>query len=171
VCGLGLAGLLGASSCAGSHGASGTSATSSRRQGAAIEFAFPPTEGQAVSSATTRGRVTLLAFVTTYDIASQVLLRRLAEVIARFTPRTNAVAVVMEAPLYAELLPAYRDSLSLPFPMVMADFATQQGNGPFGDIQAVPTVVVLDREGRETWRHQGPLTAKEISAALRAAGG
>jgi len=105
-------------------------------------------------------------FVTTYDIASQIVLRRVADAIARFTPRANAAAVVLEPPVYVDLLPAYRESLSLPYPVVMADFATQQGQGQFGGIQRVPTLVVLDREGREVSRSQGSLTQQEIDAAL-----
>jgi hypothetical protein len=89
--------------------------------------------------------------------------------VSRFTPRANAAAVVLEAPAYAELLPAYRETLALPYPVVMADFATQQRQGPFGDIQNVPTLVVLDRGGREVWRHQGALEARDIEAALERA--
>jgi hypothetical protein len=133
----------------------------------ALEFSFSGGADLVVSSATTRGRVTALAFVATYDMASQLLLRRLAEVIVHFTPRANAAAVVVEAPRYAELLPAYRDSLQLPFPVVMVDFATQQGQGPFASIQHVPTLVVLDRAGREVARRQGALSADEIEDELR----
>jgi hypothetical protein len=132
-----------------------------------IEFSFPPNQDEVVSSETTRGRATVLAFVTTYDVASQLVLLRLGEVITQFVPRANAAAIVIEPALYAELLPAYRESLALPFPIVMADFATQQGHGAFGAIASVPTLVVLDRDGREVWRHQGPLTAEEIENALR----
>jgi hypothetical protein len=121
-----------------------------------IEFRFPPTGNDVVSSETTRGRATALVFITTYDIASQVVVKRLGEVLVRFTPRANAAAVVLEPPAYVELLPAYRETLGLPYPVVMADFATQQQQGPFGDIHNVPTIVVLYRRGREVWRRQGP---------------
>jgi len=131
-----------------------------------VVFSFPGAGDSEVNSATTRGRVTALVFVTTYDIASQIVLRRVADAIARFTPRANAAAVVLEPPLYVDLLPAYRESLSLPYPVVMADFATQQGQGQFGGIQRVPTLVVLDREGREVSRSQGSLTPQEIEGAL-----
>jgi hypothetical protein len=131
-----------------------------------VEFSFPGAGDTQVNSATTRGRATLLVFVTTYDLASQLVLRRVADVIARQTPRANAAAVVLEPPVYADLLPAYRQSLSLPYPVVIADFATQQGQGQFGGIQRVPTLVVLDREGREVSRSQGSLTLQEIEAAL-----
>jgi hypothetical protein len=131
-----------------------------------LEFSFPGVDNLVVSSATTRGRVTAIVFVTTYDIASQLVLRRLGDVIVRFTPRANATAVVVEPPMYADLLPAYSASLQLPFPIVMADFATLQGQGPFASIGRVPTLVVLDRTGREVTRRQGSLSATEIEREL-----
>jgi len=134
-----------------------------------IEFRFPPTDSDVVSSETTRGRATALLFITTYDMASQVVVKRLGEVLVRFTPRANAAAVVLEPPAHAELLPAYKEALGLPYPVVMADFVTQQRQGPFGDIENVPTLVVLDRSGREVWRHQGPCEARDIEAALERA--
>src|SRR5690606_25790252 len=134
------------------------------------EFDFPSAgEDAVVNSETTRGRVTALVFITTFDIASQLVARRLGEVLVSFTPRANAVAVVVEAPQYADLLPAYRAALSLPFPVVMADFATQRGSGPFGRSTRVPALVVLDRDGREVSRHAGALEREEIEAAMRRA--
>ena len=122
-----------------------------------------------INSETTRGRVTALVFITTFDLASQLVARRLGDVLVSFAPRANAAAVVIEAPVYADLLPSYRATLSLPYPIVMADFATQRGAGPFGGITHVPTMIVLDRDGREVSRHEGPLGADEIRAALRRA--
>jgi len=140
-----------------------------RATGEPLVFHFPGVDGDPVTSETLRGRTTALLFLTTYDLASQLLARELGQVVSRFTPRANAVGVVLEAPRYAELVPAYRESLGLAYPLVMADFATREGRGPFGDIQNVPTLVVLDRQGREVWRHQGPLSPPDIEAALRRA--
>jgi hypothetical protein len=137
---------------------------------ALIEYDFPAVGDDAiVSSETMRGRVTALLFITTYDLASQLLARRLADVVTSFTPRANAAAIVVEPPLYADLLPAYREALSLPFPIVMADYATQRGGGPFGSVTRVPLLIVLDRESREVSRHQGSLEPPQIEAALRQA--
>jgi hypothetical protein len=146
------------------------SVAAERSAGAPIQFDFPAAgDDVIVSSETMRGRVTALLFITTYDLASQLLVRRLSEVIGSFAPRANAAAVVVEAPRYAELLPAYRQAMSLPFPVVMADFATLQGGGPFGGILNVPTLIVLDRDGRQTWRHEGPVERDRIEDALRRA--
>jgi hypothetical protein len=155
-----------ASGCAAAPAADPSAASAAVDSSAPLDFSFPGGDDLVVSSATTRGRVTVLAFVTTFDMVSQLVLRRLGEVIVGFTPRANAAAVVLEAPRYAELLPAYRDSLQLPYPVVMADFATQQGQGPFATIQRVPTLIVLDRAGREVARRQGSLTAAEIEAEI-----
>jgi hypothetical protein len=163
-----LALAVGVSACAGSAPAARASSPSPRS--APIQFEFPSVDDDAVvSSDTLRGRPTALVFITTFDLASQLVARRLGEVLVSFTPRANAAAVVVEAAAYAELLPAYRAALSLPYPVVMADFATQQGAGPFGTVTHVPTMVVLDRDGREVSRHQGPLEPDEIRAALREA--
>lgn len=157
-----------AGGCSGAAPATGAGSPSPRS--APIQFEFPSVGDDAVvSSETLRGRATALVFITTFDLASQLLARRLGDVLVSFTPRANAAAVVVEAPAYAELLPAYRAALSLPYPVVMADFATQQGAGPFGMVTHVPTLVVLDRDGREVFRHQGAIEPDEIRAALREA--
>jgi hypothetical protein len=140
-------------------------------RGEPLEFSFSGADQEVVSSANTRGRVTVLVFVTTYDMASQLVLRRVGDVLVRFVPRANAAAVVLEPPRYADLLLAYRDSLQLPFPVVMADFATLQGRGPFASIQRVPTLLVLDRTGREVARRQGTLAVEEIERELARASG
>lgn len=161
-----LALLAGAcSSAAAPTGPAAPAATS-----APIDFIFSAVgDDVVVSSETMRGRATALVFITTYDLASQLLARRLADLITTFTPRANAAAVVVEPPAYAELLPAYREALSLPYPVVMADFGTQRGSGPFGSIDRVPVLIILDREGRLVARLQGSVETREIEAALRAA--
>jgi hypothetical protein len=136
--------------------------------GPALEFAFSGA-GQQVSSSDTRGRPTILLFLTTYDLASQFAARDLAHIVRSFTPRANAVAVVCEDAQYEDLLPTYRQTLELPYPVVMGDVATRAGQSAFGRIDILPTLVVLDRDGREVWRHAGAASRAEVSAALERA--
>lgn len=122
-----------------------------------------------MDSASTRGRATVIVFVTTYDVASQLATRLLGDVIRGFKPRANALAVVFEDPQYEALLPAYRETLSLPYPLAMADVATRAGQSAFGNVNVIPTFVVLDRQGRQTWRRDGPATRRELEDALQRA--
>lgn len=131
-----------------------------------VEFAFRATDGALFASYDTRGRANAVLFVTTYDWASQVLARRLAWVVSWHRPRANAGAIVLESEEYRTLADVFRSSLGLPFPVAMADEMTRSGRGPFGSIPRIPTVVVLDREGRERWRAEGMVEVHALEQAL-----
>jgi hypothetical protein len=134
--------------------------------GDAIAFAYGTTEGGELSSATTRGRATAILFITTYDLASQLVAKRLDDALHRHVPRANGGAVVLETPQYVVMADTFRTSLRLSYPVAMADTATLGGDGPFGKVDAIPLLVVLDRDGREVWRKSGALTPREIERAL-----
>lgn len=140
------------------------SRVASRRQIAAFDYLA--VDGSRLSSESTRGRVTVIALVTTYDLASQVVLRELTELIHTTSPRFNAGVIVLEPPRNAPLAQAYADTLELPFPLALADAATLEGRGPFGAVNEVPTLVVLDPKGAETWRHTGAVPVGTIRDAL-----
>lgn len=123
-------------------------------------FDFRAPSGAVISSETVRGRPTVLLFVTTHDLGSQMALRQLELVVGTFKPRANAAAIVVEPPLFASLLSTFEQTLGLPFPAVMADYATLRGNGPFGPLPELPVAVVLDRHGFEQAR-LGPNEIRE----------
>jgi len=140
-----------------------------RAQAQPIEFSFGTTEGELFDSASTRGRCTLVLFVTTFDLASQAQARYLNEVIREHRPRANAGAVVLEPPKHRILAGAFRTSLGLVYPVALANPSTLSGSGPFGRIAGVPTLVVLDRDGQPVFRSQGAVSKAQMLEALRAA--
>lgn len=152
--------------------ACGGSAPSDRaptnRRGERIDFVFAATDGTFVTGTKTQGRATAVVFVTTYDLHSQVQVRQLNEVLRSTAPIANGVAVVLEPPRYAPLIDAYRDSIGLTYPVVLADHATLERRGPFGYVDKVPTTVVLDYQGREVWRYYGVSETSALAQALRA---
>ena len=138
-------------------------------QSSPISFVYGTTEGGELSSATTRGRATALLFVTTYDLVSQLQARQLDEIVRRHRPRANAGAIVLETPKYAVFADSFKQTLGLSYPVAIADDETRQGGGPFGRVSIVPTLVVLDRRGRETFRKQGLAAPRDIEGALAGA--
>ncbi len=136
---------------------------------APIAFAYGTTSGEEFGSATTRGRVTALLFVTTFDLPSQVMARRLDDVLRRHRPRANAGAVVLEAPDHAMLAEVFRTTLGLGYPVALAMTPGVQHDGPFGTIDRVPTLVVLDARGREVARRFGSMSEQELEEALTSA--
>jgi hypothetical protein len=140
-------------------------------QGRVQRFSFGTTDGQEINSDTVRGRVTVLVFVTTFDLASQVAAKRVNQVLHTHRPRINAAAVVLEAAKYAPLADVFRSALELSYPVAIADLDTLPQSSTFGEVQSVPTLLVLDAEGREIERKLGNFTVKELEAWIAHAEG
>jgi hypothetical protein len=132
-----------------------------------VSFAFGTPDGAIFGSETTRGRVTVVLFVTTFDITSQLMARRLDEIVRRRKPRANAGAVVLEAPDHGMLAEVFRDTLGLSYPVALALSPGVQDEGPFGRIDRVPNLFVLDRDGRQVFQAAGVLSVQEIERALQ----
>ncbi|HWA73648.1 MAG TPA: hypothetical protein VG937_14985 [Polyangiaceae bacterium] len=131
-----------------------------------VEFAFGVLDGTVLTAENTRGRATVLLFATSYDLPSQVAARRLDEVLHQHQPRFNAACVVLEAADNAILVQTFRDTLHLSYPVAIADVVEIRSSTAFSKIDRVPTVVVLDRRGRERLRHYGGFEAKDLAAWL-----
>lgn len=139
------------------------------RYGSGPEFEWTTIDDKPLTANDLRGRVTLLLFVTMHELGSQLMVQQAEQSLHKVVPRINAVAVLMEGPEYTPLAPAFRDGLSLSYPLVMAGPALLRGSSPFGEIDYLPTTLVLDRQGNETQRLRGPVSEAQLDAALQAA--
>ena len=136
------------------------------RRGPPLFFQYQLADGKgALASEGLRGRSTVIAFVATYDLASQAQARFLSGVLRRHP--IHAGAIVLEPPDNRLLIVAFRDALKLEYPVAIGDAALVAGEGPFGDVRAVPSTVVLDSEGRLVWRHVGLSKQEDIENVLR----
>jgi hypothetical protein len=135
-----------------------------------VDFSFDSLDERPVTSAATRGKPTVLAFISTYDLESQAQVDYLAGMAKRDGDRVNYAIVALEPPANRELVEAFRrfvvEKFGVTLVAALGDPATVAGGGPFGDVHVVPTVVVLDREGRVAWRRTGLSKSDEIRAAM-----
>jgi hypothetical protein len=136
--------------------------------GPAVSFSYETLDGKTLSSASVAGRVTVLGFITTYDVASQAEVRFIVGLGREHAPRLNVGFIVLEPKTNQLLIDAFASALSIPYPVAIADPETIAGRGPFVGLHHVPSVVILDREGREAWRHLGLIEQKELEQAVRA---
>ena len=134
--------------------------------GPPVTFAYETADGGALTSDSVRGRYTVIAFAATYDLTSQAQLKVLAQIQRDHKPRLNVAALVLEPAENKPLVVAFANGLGFAFPIAIADERTLAGHGPFEGLRAVPSVVILDREGREVLRHVGPLDKKQLEDAL-----
>jgi hypothetical protein len=165
--------LLGLAGCAAApeEGASPTSTVMTpvgtvAVTGAPVAFRYPNVLGGDLATDDLRGRVTVLLLVTTYDVPSQVEVGFLTRLHKEHVPRVNAALIVLEPPESRDIVREYVRALAIDYPVGMADAATIAGHGPFESVQHVPSVVILDREGRERFRHLGPMKYGDLKAAV-----
>lgn len=131
-------------------------------QGQVQRYVFGTTDGQELSAETFRGRVTVLLFVTTFDLASQLAAKQLNQVLHTHRPRINAAAVVLEAAKYAPLADVFRSTLELSYPVAIADLELLQRSSTLGEVRSVPTLIILDAQGREVLRRSGTFSPQEL---------
>jgi hypothetical protein len=137
-------------------------------RGSPLHFHYELADGKGILAAEAlRGQPAVISFLTTYDLASQAQARFLSGISRRHAATLHAAAVVLEPPDNRPLVVAFRDALRLDFPVAIADAPLIAGEGPFGDVHAVPSTVVLDSEGRLVWRHVGLAKEDEIENVLR----
>lgn len=139
------------------------------QRGEPLTFAFGTIDGRVVTGENTRGRVTLLLFVTTFDLPSQVAARRVAELVHSHVPKVQALAVVLEAAENAVLADVFSKSLGLSCPVALADSVELRASASFSNLARVPALVVLDREGRLVHQSVGLFSAKELDGWVKEA--
>jgi hypothetical protein len=138
-------------------------------RGTALEFSFESLDERPVSHEALQGRASFLVFLATYGNDSLIQARFARKVFLEHTPRINAAAVFLEPIENRPLVRVFRDSADLPFPSAMGDADAIAGRGVFEGLGAVPSVIVLDAEGREVWRKIGGAPPGEIHRALNEA--
>ncbi len=132
------------------------------------DFVFDSLDRRPLSAEATRGKPTVLAFVTTANLASQAQVDFLVAMAKTDGDRINYAVVAIEEEGSRELVELYKKALAIPFPVAMADSQTLAGGGAFGDVREVPVTVILDRRGRVVWRADGRLAkSDELRGALR----
>lgn len=168
--GIGFASLLLLAACGGAETAEpvyGVASEAPAASGPARRFSYVTLGGKRVSHKSYAGRMTVIALVATYDTASQAQARFVNQLYVHHTPRVNALLLVLEPPHHRPLVEAFVQSLDLRYDVAIADPQTIAGEGPFPGLHHVPSVVLLDREGREVWRNLGVADDETLGAAIR----
>jgi hypothetical protein len=143
----------------------GVSVPESARQ--IILFKYDSLDERPVSSEAQRGRPTVVAFVTTWDIGSQAQVDFLVAMAKNDGDKNNYLLVALQERTEREIVELYRTKLGVTFPVALADRETIAGGGPFGDVHNVPTVVILDRQGHIVWQKVGLAKSDELRAGMR----
>lgn len=132
-----------------------------------VTYAFDSLDDRPVSSAALRGKPTVIAFVTTGDILGQAQVDYLVAMSKNDGKKVNYAVVALHPRKEIVLVEAYISTLKVEFPVALGDASAMSAGGPFGEISAVPTVVVLDKDSRIVWKHTGLAKSEELRGHMR----
>ena len=132
-----------------------------------VSYVFDTLDERPVSSVAHRGKPTVLAFVTTGDIVGQAQVDYLVAMSKNDGAKVNYALIAMHPRKEIPIVEAYMSALKIEFPVALGDPSVMMPAGPFGEIAAVPTIVVLDREGKIVWKHTGLAKAAELRGHMR----
>jgi hypothetical protein len=127
-----------------------------------VTYLFDSLDERIVGSAVHRGKPTVLAFVTTGDILGQAQVDFLVAMAKNDGAKVNYALVAVHPRKEIVLVEAYITALKVEFPVALSDTSVMNAAGPFGEIPAIPTVVVLDRDGKIVWKHTGLAKSDEL---------
>jgi hypothetical protein len=119
-----------------------------------------------VTTSAVVGKPTVITFVTTWDLSSQAQIDFLVPMSKKDGETTNYVMVALQETKDRELVEVFAQGLGVTFRGALSGEEVLHGGGPFGDIRAVPTTVILDRAARMVWRHVGLARPEEIREGL-----
>lgn len=125
-------------------------------------FVFDSLDERPVSSDSMRGKPAVIVFVTTGDINSQAQVSYLVHMAKNDGDRVSYAMIALHPRKEAILVETYKQTLGVEFPVALADASVTSDKGPFGELAAVPTTVILDRFGRVVWKHTGLAKHEEI---------
>jgi hypothetical protein len=124
-----------------------------------IDFSFDSLDGRPISAESTRGKPTVIVFVTTDSLAGQAQVDFLVPMAKHDAGRINYAVVALSAE--RELVDLYVRSLSLAFPAAILVPEHERDAAAFGDLGVLPVTVVLDPGGHLVWRAQGRVARPE----------
>jgi len=131
-----------------------------------VQFELESLDARPVNSAVVLGKPTVVVFMTTWDLSSQAQIDFLVPMSKNDGTKVNYVMVALQEAKDRELVEVFAQGLGVTFLAARGDQDGLAAGGPFGPVQAVPTMVILDRQGRMVWRHVGLAKPEEIRDGL-----
>lgn len=135
----------------------------------AVELALRRSDGAFVDLGELRGHPVLVFVFATYDATSQMALHPLRRIVEEY-PHVHVIGVAAHHSARL-LIEPYVHALRPPFEVTYDPEETvADGRSALGEIEAVPTFIVLDRRGRPVARHLGFADEARLRELLTAAG-
>jgi len=128
---------------------------------------LPRSGGGQVRLADYRGRVLMLDFFATWSQPCLLSIPRYAVLDERFAKRGLAIVGVAMDELGDEVVVPFAAGLQIPYPLALADKPILAGDSAFGRLEAIPSLLIFDRQGRLCFVFIGLVPIEQVEQAIR----
>ena len=139
------------------------------RDAAYLQALYLPAVNRPWGPAELKDRVVLVAFFATWCFPCLAEMPMLEKLQGELGPRGLQVLGVGMDLEGAQVLAPFAEHYGLRFPVLEADRALLEGRTVYGSVQALPTTVLLDRQGRLVDAWTGVIGEAQVEARVRKA--
>lgn len=161
---LGLATVLALAGCAGNRPRSVGDQLSPQ---ALYELRLPRSGGGQIDLGQYRGRVLALDFFATWSQASLLAISGYRVLQGRYEAQGLSLVGVSLDELGDDLVAPFAAGMQIPYPVVLASPEIKRGQSLFGPIDAIPTLLIFDRQGRLAKVFVGLVPPELVERVLR----
>ena len=131
----------------------------------APDFALKTIDGEALSLSSFRGRVVVIDFFATWCKPCVQEVPELAKIRQRYSQeQLIMVSLDVDPSEDPDLIRGFREAHGISWPICAYASSVADDYG----VKAIPTIVIVDREGRVAYVHVGYATADQLSQAIDA---
>lgn len=133
---------------------------------APLDFTLKDMNGIDVNLASFKGKVILLNFWATWCGPCKLEIPWLIELQNRY--RDDLVVLGFSVDDTVEKMRPYAEGFGINYPLLVG-LGREDVQDAFGPLWAIPVTVIIDRDGRISYRHSGIATQEEFDQAIQAA--
>jgi len=130
-------------------------------------YMLPTDTGETFALGQQRGHEVVMIFFATWCVPCLAEVTQLQKLTAR-EPGLEVVGVVMDLDA-ARSAPTFRQTTGVTYPLLIADDVTRSGDSVFGRVPALPTTVVIDKDGVVRSAFTGLVPDEDLDKLIRAA--
>jgi thiol-disulfide isomerase/thioredoxin len=138
---------------------------SASKVGSTPAFTFDSLDARPVVSESFRGKPLVLGFISTFDLASQAQVRTLNELERETGGSVQFALIAVEDNSSRELVEAFREALSVRYPIAVATPALMRESQAFAGLR-VPAVYLMDAQGKVRAEYIGIVPRKKLRDAV-----
>ena len=136
-------------------------------KGSIYDLELPKVGGGSLSLEKCRNKVMMLDFFTTWSQPSMLAITSYSVLHKKYAEQGLCLVGIGMDDIGEQVLTPYVRGLDVPYPVLVANAQLKEGKSVFGDLSAIPILMIFDTQGRLAQVFIGLVPTEKIDTVLR----